>query len=473
MNIIVCGAGRITDELLKRVGTNWEITLIEKEEAKLAPFPNRFPSVVRVMAEDASSPVVLEEAGLSGTDCVLAMTNDDSVNLAIARFARGADVNNILAVVRDPEMLPEFHKLDVWTISMATDMARKIYQFLKDPRIRIVNLGEGEGELLELSVGNRDLARLRDIASQHDPRWRVAGVLRENKLLFPDKVAAIKEGDRLLILGKAELYSMFSNRLAANQPDFPRTYGQQMILGIGDEASLDVTELLNEAFYLAQGTHIERIKTVYEKKTAADTRKTLSRWSESLQIEVLEGEGDLKERAVSAAQQNDAGVVVVPYMGKSLLQSFFRNDFLEMARKLPCPLLLAKLTDPYERLLVPFNGSLTGQRALEIAMDLSRQLNATVSVVIVVEPSYLHGEPSSTLQWKRDMLKQVRQLSHVHKIKVEEIVRQGNPVKEILAVAADYQLLVVGGDEGEAGLFSINVAAMLIDKAPCSVLLVS
>ena len=178
MKILICGAGRITDELLKRIGENWEITLIDKEKARLEPFSSRFPSVVRLMAEDASSPVVLEKAGLADHDCVLAMTNDDPVNLAIARFAREADVKNILSMVRDPEMLSEFQKLEVWTVSMATDMARKIYQFLKDPRIRIIDLGEGEGELLELSVGMRDLSRLRDVASQRDSDWRLMGVVR-------------------------------------------------------------------------------------------------------------------------------------------------------------------------------------------------------------------------------------------------------------------------------------------------------
>jgi trk system potassium uptake protein len=99
--------------------------LIEKEEAKLAPFSHRFPNVARVMAKDASSPVVLDKAGLTDQDGVLAMTNDDAVNLAIARFTRQADVKTVLAVVRDPENLPDFRKMDVWTVSMATDAARK------------------------------------------------------------------------------------------------------------------------------------------------------------------------------------------------------------------------------------------------------------------------------------------------------------------------------------------------------------
>lgn len=472
MKIMICGAGRVSDELLKRIGESWEITLIDKDEARLAPFSSRFPNVVRLLAEDASSPVVLEKAGLAAQDCVLAMTNEDQANLAIVRFANETDVPNILSLVRDPEMLPEFQKLEVWTVSMATDMARKVYQFLKDPRIRIIRLGESEGELLELTVGRQDVARLRDIASQQEPDWRLAGVLRKNNLLFPDSAGHIREGDRLLILGRAETFVTFSKRLADNRPHFPRTYGQQMILGIGEESSPDPAELLNEAFYLAQGTHIEQIRTVCEKANPG-LREAFSRWSESLNINVLESGGDLEKRAVSVALESDAGIVVVSYTGGSLLQSVFGNDLVKMARKLPCPLLLAKFTNPYEEMLVPFNGSLGSQRALEIAMDLSRQLDAGVGVVIVVEPSYLHGTSLSEGQWERGMLNQVRELSHVHQIRVTEHVRHGNPVREILAEAASYQLLVLDTGEAGGGLFSPDATAMLADKSPCSVLLVS
>lgn len=470
MKILACGAGRITDELLKRVGTNWEIILIEKEEARLAPFANRFPCIVRVVAADASSPVVLDEAGLSEQDCVLAMTNADKVNLAIASFAREAGVKNVLAVVRDPELLFDFQRLDVWTISTATDAARKVYQFLKDPRIRIVDLGEGEGELLELTVSEHDQCRLGDIPSKQGQQWRLAGALRDKKLLFPEQIHAVEIGDRLLFLGKSELYNRLSGRLAQDQPHFPRTYGQQLVLAVEGEHA-DTTELLNEAFYVAQGTHIEQIKAVHARE-AANIPQTLSRWSESLQIEALAEAENIRARTVSVALENDTGLVVYPYAKQSFLRGLFGKDFMGLAKQLCCPLLLAKFTDPYERLLVPFNGSLAGQRALEIALDLSRQLDAEVGVAIVIEPAYLHGEPSSGDKWEENILKQVRELSHVHKIKVVEHVRHGNPVKETLALVADYQLLVIGLGGEESGFFSVDVAGMLGDKAPCSVLLI-
>lgn len=471
MKILVCGAGRITDELLKRVGENWHITLIDKQQTKLAPYAHRFPSVVRLMSEDASSPVVLEQAALADQDCVLALTNDDAANLAVARFAREAQVNNVLAVVRDPERLPAFHELDVWTVSMPSDAARKVHQFLKDPRLRIIDLGEGEGELLEMTVGRQELSRLRNVVTRREDDWRLAGILRGGELLYPDALGEVAEGDRLLILGRSELYNLFSSRLAEDQLHFPRTYGRQMVLEIGDDPSLDVTELLNEAFYLAQGTLTEQIKIVCE-KPAAEMRAALARWSESLQIEALDGSGKIRQRVAAAAETNDAGIVVTAFTRRSFWPWLFGSGYLRLAAKLPAPLLLAKFSDPYESLLVPFNGSLAAQRALEIAMDLARQIDAAVAVIVVVEPSFLRGDSSATGQWERDILKQVRQLSHVHKLEVAEQVRQGNPVREILAIAGDHQLLVLPTGETTPGLFSVDVAALLAERAPCSVLLV-
>jgi len=472
MKVIVCGAGRITDELLKRIGENWQITLIEKDDARLAPFPRRFPNIVRLLAEDASSPVVLDKAGLADQDGVLAMTNDDATNLAIARFARQADVKTVLAVVRDPENLPDFQKMDVWTVSMATDAARKVYQFLKDPRVRIVDLGEGEGEMMELTAEKQDVSRLTDVLSRQDPKWRAVGLLRDNKLLFADATDTIEAGDRLLILGKDDLYSAFASRLAEDQRHFPRTYGQQMILGLPDDASLDVTELLNETFYLAQGTHIEKIKIVYE-TAQTDVQEALARWAESLVIETIEGRGAIRQRVTGVVGESDAGIVVLPYRKVSKLRALFSCPLTALARALPCPLLAAKLSDPYERLIVPFNGSLAAQRALEISVDLARQLDAAVAAVVVVEPSYLRGESSTTGQWEQEMLHQVRELARINKVTIEEIVRRGNPVREIVTAAVDSQLLVIGMDEGRPGWFSIDVMAAVLNKAPCSVLLVT
>lgn len=470
MKLLVCGAGRITDEFLKRVGLTWEITLIDKDETRLAPFSNRFPGIVRTVAADASSPVVLKRAGIMDQDCVLAMTNDDDANLALTGFAQNAGIKTVLAVVRDPEKLPEFRKLGIWTVTMTVDAARKTYQFIKDPRIRVVSLGEGEGELLEMSVEKEDKTRLASVMGRNEADWQVAGIFREGRLLFPGNGLSPEPGDRLLILGKADLYARFSGYLSEKQLHFPRTYGRKMVLVIESDAGRDAAPLLNEAVYLARATHVEKTRVVFD-KASAQVLSALDRWSGSLEIKTVEAE-DPKTEAVSIASDQDVGLVVAQFPDQHFIGAMVRNGVTGFASRLPCPLLCARAQDPYDQILVPFNGSLESQRAMEIALDLAQQLAASVTAVIVVEPTFLKGDSDDIDRWQADRLAQVRELSRVHSIKIEERVVHGNPVRQVAATAKDCQLLVIGAPEGGPGLFSTDIAGMMINRVACSVLVV-
>ncbi len=283
----------------------------------------------------------------------------------------------------------------------------------------------------------------------------------------------MKQEDRLLILGKDDLYNAFSRHLEGSRLHFPRTYGQRMVLGLADSPNPnDTTELINEAVYLAQGTHIEKIAAICS-NPESDMHEALSRWSESLEIEIIEtGQKSVENAAVHTSANKDAVLSCFP-LNTSLFTHGFRGGISALAARLPCPLLSAKMTDPYEHLMVPFKGSLACQRALEITMDLAVQLEAEVSVIIVAEPSYLKGKPSGPDPWEQQMVQQVRELARVHDTRIQEIVRRGNPVKEIVTAAADCQLLVLAGNDGRTGFFPSRPADMILNRVSCSVLLVS
>ncbi len=469
MKILVCGAGSTTDELLKRVSEKWEITVLEKRQERLESLPERFPSVVRVVAEDASSPVALERAGLARQDCLLALTDDDEVNLVAARQAREAGVPQVVALVRDPEMAPAFQELDVWALPASTVIARRIYQFLKDPRVRIIDLGEGEGELLEMEIGEHDATRFSDLGALATPDWRLVGIVREDRLLFPAAAEAAVAGDRLLFLGRGELYNEICATADCERPHFPRTYGQEMVLGLGGAGS-DRARLLNEALSLAQGTHVASIVALYG-EPGPDLEETLARWSESLQIEAVRSEGPWRKRLVPLAREHDAGLVVVPPERPSWLRALLGGGLADLARRLPCPLLVARRDGLPERVLVPFAGDLASQRALEIAIDLSQQIDAAVTAIVVVEPEFLHGRDPGHRAWRELTLRQVRELAHVHKMRVAEEVREGNPIRQIVAATAGHDLLVVGCPRRRPSLLSVDVAGELAARAACSVLL--
>jgi nucleotide-binding universal stress UspA family protein len=129
-------------------------------------------------------------------------------------------------------------------------------------------------------------------------------------------------------------------------------------------------------------------------------------------------------------------------------------------------------THPYENILVPFNGTEASSRALAVAVDLARQLGACVTAGVVEEPEFLHEERPDEPTWLEGILDQVRERTRIHKIQVHEEVRRGNPVKELTAVAADYNLMVIGSTTQDKDLFAPHVGELLARKAPCSVLII-
>ena len=469
MKILICGAGRIADELLKRFSENWDATLIDKDEGKLGPFSKRFPSVNRIVIGDASSPVVLEEAGLEQQDYVIALTPDDRVNFAIVTFAREKKVKNVLSLVHDPDMMPQFQGLEVWTVLLTAVAARRIYQYLKDPRVNVIDLGQGEGEILELSIDEAGLNNSQTFKEAANPDWRLVGILRDNRLVFPDDMVGIEAGDRLLILGRSDLFKTFCDMVECSQPHFPLTYGQNLVLGLPPEDDSDKADLLREALYLAQNTKIKKIQVICRKEVC-QVREQLDQWAESLDIEVLESEANF-DRMLDNLE--DAGVAVIPPLERSLLKSLTKPVMIDLAHTLSCPLLVAKSTKSYERILVPFNGSEADERALAVAVDLAQQFDARLATVIVEEPGYLHGEEAVDVPWQERMLRRLRKMAHIHKIKIEEHLRKGNPVREILAVADQFNLIVIGSKNREKDLFSPNVGDIIARKAPCSVLIVT
>jgi nucleotide-binding universal stress UspA family protein len=93
--------------------------------------------------------------------------------------------------------------------------------------------------------------------------------------------------------------------------------------------------------------------------------------------------------------------------------------------------------------------------------------------VIVEEPEYLHGENTADDPWQERMLRRLRKIAHIHKVKIDEYLRKGNPVREILAIADQFNLIVIGSESREKELFSPNVGDLIVRKASCSVLIVT
>lgn len=468
MKVLICGVGKITRHLLRRLGESWQITLIDKSEERLSRLIPQSTNVHRVVTGDASSPVLLDEVGIADFDYVLALTDNDKVNRAVVSHAAGQGVDHCLALVSEQENRAQFHELPVRTVLGSSLLAQNIFHYLQDPRIRVTPLAVGDAEMMEIDVSDyfRMVGKRAATLMQED--WKLVAIFRGDQLLFPRPDTLIELEDRLMIVGRPGIFKPVCDLLECGHPHFPLAYGQGLLLALNPDP--DPRLIIKECMHLAQNTKIKHL-TVYCSQEQCAARKDLEMLSQSIDIQVEVVEDDLLAKVQQASWEKKYGLVVIDPFKSSFFGFLPKPVLVSLAHALPCPLLIARHSHPYEQILVPFNGTPKAVLGLEVAVDLARQLGAEISVVVVEEPEFIHTEPSRERLdsiWRR-----VREIAHIHKVELKAIQRNGNPVREIVALAKEYNLIVMGSATKERNIFRPHVGELLAQQAPCSVLIVA
>ena len=208
MKLILVGAGRTTRELLRRLGEAWEGTVVDLSEQALA----RAAQVrgFRPVRGDGSSRVVLERAGLSGADALVAATDDDDANREAARLALDAGVHRVSAVVTAPEMREGYRDLGIPAWSPHTLAARRIELSLETRRVSSMAFAHGRAEAIEFQIGHDSPVRGRALSELHARSWIIGAVLRRDRLLIPHGDTVLSAGDRVIALAEWEHFKALS-----------------------------------------------------------------------------------------------------------------------------------------------------------------------------------------------------------------------------------------------------------------------
>ena len=470
MKVLFCGAGRMAREILRRMDDNWKATLVDIKEDKLSSASQELSCVSKVVPGDASSALILKQAGLSEQDYVLALTNSDEVNLAIANFAHEQGIKHIVALTYDPNYFPFFQKIGVKTVSI-TSLARNIYHYLQDPRLDIMPIANGLGEIMEIDVSAHMWLVNNTVENIENEKWRVTAILRKDKLILATPDTVIQAEDRLIILGVSDLYEPICSMLECETPFFPLNYGRGLLMVLPDQKAKYCSQLFNESLHLIQRTKLKHLRMLCEDPQEHSLKEEVQSWSQSLDIKVNTIHSNDPVQIQEYCSKEKIGIVVISSLDTFLFHSLTQPTLISLAHLLHCPVLISKGSAPYKRILVPFNATQQSELALESALDLAKQIQASVTVALVQEPDFLHS--AAEKDWVKNSINRAWELAHIHKTKLEEVVREGNPVKEIVDLAQDYDLMVVGSKQKEKKFFTPHVGELLVRKAPCSVLILT
>ena len=158
MKIIIVGCGKVGYALCKQLNDEGhDITLIDKETDRLQPAIDTLD--IQALAGNGTSFLAQQEAGIEGADLLIAVTNEDEINLISCLIAKKTGNNcRTIARVRSPQYFSEIDYLKAaMGISLSINpeyaAAGEIARLIQVPdAMEIDSFAKGRVDLLKIAI---------------------------------------------------------------------------------------------------------------------------------------------------------------------------------------------------------------------------------------------------------------------------------------------------------------------------------
>jgi Trk K+ transport system NAD-binding subunit len=475
MKAIVIGAGGPTRQLLRRLSDRWEITVVENSPEALERARGIRP--IRAIRADGTSRLVLERAGLSEAYAIVAVTNEDDSNLEICRLANQAGVRRIMAVVADPERAAEYEAAGVTAFSPDGITARRVEEILEMRESTSHPFARGLAEAIEFEVSPRAPMCGKPLKEIQSRSWIVGSVLRKGRLLIPHGDTALQPGDLVTVMATAAEFADIVRAFTSGEPRFPLDFGKNVVVALEKSQ----TGAIAEAAYLARNSRAAALELVHpDEEDLRDTedRAALKALMEQAQrdaegVEILHGRvaGRPYRALAELARKESVGVFAVASRARlGLFRLLEARRLLSLARTTARPVLAARGTSPYRRILCPARQTPAGREAASAAIDLAVRSKASLTAIAAVNPVFLAG-PLATREGE-EAIRLMEDEAGLLGLRLDGRLLHGNPVRSLLEASREADLLVLGVRGGADPLSSTPIAAHIVARCGVSVLLI-
>lgn len=210
MKILIVGAGAVGFNLAKQLSKEGhDISVVEKSQDLVRRISEKLD--VCVVSGSASSPTILEEAGIEDTDILLAVTNSDEINMVACMIAHNYGVKTKIARIRSPEFNDDqpvihqngFHIDHVVNPEKIT--VNSILNIIGTPgAIYVADFTEGDILLrgfnvpVDAPLAGKKLSELKEIESTDS--FLIVAIQRNEEMVIPSGETKILPRDNIFVL---------------------------------------------------------------------------------------------------------------------------------------------------------------------------------------------------------------------------------------------------------------------------------
>ncbi len=464
MKLIIVGAGEVGRELIKRLQKEWKLVVIDQDEEKLQKVVELLNSEslnrVVLLQGDGTSKLLLKKAGVEDATAFTACTGDDEVNLEACRIAKEFGVPTIFAVSNSTENDEKYEREGINYVNKAVATASLLERQIESGIVSPTNIGLGQGEIIEVSVMPTSILAGYPVGKFTSRRWRIVAIFRGDKLILPRPKTVIKPGDRILIVGDPKILKYIAGLIKSGEPQFPLQFGTEEVVFLPEHSE----KAVKDAKFFYENTKLSKVSFY----TCRDRKDLLIRSFEEIKkgdVSVKELKNCEKEFFENIKEEN-FGLIVMPDKYRELPLFLGIKTFpVVVGEETLSPVAVARGTTPVERILVPVSGSFSGIRALEVGIELSLMLNASLTALYV--------SPFENNKKTESLRERITKLSTMYKVPIEFKVRVGNPIREFADESKGYNLSVIGARKGrKTSWFNPYPPYHMLHRSKCTSILV-
>jgi trk system potassium uptake protein TrkA len=283
MKFIICGAGQVGTSIARHLSAEDNDVVVIDQSAELVA-KIRDSLDVQGIVGFASHPEILDRAGASDADMLIAVTREDEVNMVACQVAHSLfNVPTKIARVRNESYLQpawadlfsrDHLAIDV-IISPEIEIAKAIARRLAAPgAFEMIPLADGKVRVTgvrcagECPLINTPLRQLTGLFP--DLNIVVVAILRQGKLMVPDRNSQMLPGDDVYFVVDSDHLPRVMSAFGHEEPEARRI----VIVG-GGNVGVFLAESIEQNYAGANVKLIESEKAAAERAAAALTRTTV------------------------------------------------------------------------------------------------------------------------------------------------------------------------------------------------------
>ena len=350
MRIVIIGAGNAGRQLAMRLCEERHSVVMVDVDAEALAQAEAGLDILTICGR-GSSPAVLEEAGIDKSDLLIAVTDNDEVNILACLFANSAGVKGKIARVTNPQYIHGSRHYDLQemgidlVINQKQECAREVFNMLQMPgALEAFDLFAGKVMVAGFSINA--VSPLLDRTPAECDRLdliqsvRVIAIRRGNELVVPHGNTVFKRNDLVYLVGQHSDIAAFFDWVC---PDI-KPFEKVIIAGGGDLGLMLAKFIENDVECVLLERDEERARFC-----SAELNKTLVLRADSLSESALEESGFHDHTAFVALTGDDEGNIMNCLMAQKKGTSFTatqitRTDFVPVVEQLN---LVNRVVSPY------------------------------------------------------------------------------------------------------------------------------